>query len=106
MEKGNIYQTIPQDLESEGFLKLAVGKNLQIERIVSKGHKSPKDGWYDQNLSEWVILLKGCAQLEFEDGRIVELGAGDYLNIPPHCKHRVAWTSPSEHCVWLAVHYE
>ena len=105
MEKENIYQQIPEALESEEFLRLAAGDNVEIERIVSKGHKSPDDGWYDQARSEWVILLKGAAQLEFEGDRRVELSAGDYVNIPAHCRHRVAWTSPSEHCVWLAVHY-
>lgn len=106
MEKGNIYQKIPDELESEHFLKLAEGEGLDIERIVSKGHKSPEDGWYDQDRAEWVVLLKGTAHLEFEAGRIVELAPGDYINIPAHCRHRVAWTSSSEHCVWLAVHYK
>ena len=51
-----------------------------------------------------MIVLKGAARLEFED-RIVEMGPGDYLNIPAHKKHRVAWTTTDEPTVWLAVFY-
>ncbi|MBM4012709.1 MAG: hypothetical protein FJ286_15285 [Planctomycetes bacterium] len=43
-------------------------------------------------------------RLEFED-HVVEMGPGDWLDIPAHHKHRVAWTSPNEPTVWLAVHY-
>ncbi len=50
------------------------------------------------------MVLQGAAQLEFED-RMVEMSPGDYINIPARQKHRVAWTSPTEPTVWLAVHY-
>jgi len=49
-------------------------------------------------------VLKGAARLEFED-RIVEMGAGDYINIQAHQKHRVASTTPDEPTIWLAVQY-
>jgi cupin 2 domain-containing protein len=51
-----------------------------------------------------VIVLKGAARLEFEDGTL-EMRPGDYVNIPAHKKHRVAWTTPDEPTIWLAVHY-
>jgi hypothetical protein len=35
----------------------------------------------------------------------VRLGPGDWLLIPAHQKHRVAWTDPEAETVWLAVHY-
>ena len=106
MEKVNIFLLIPKVLKSEQFLRIATGENVEIERIVSRGHSSPGESWYDQARSEWVILLKGAARLEFDGGPVVELSAGDYVNIPARSRHRVAWTSPSEHCVWLAVHYQ
>jgi phosphatidylserine/phosphatidylglycerophosphate/cardiolipin synthase-like enzyme len=34
-----------------------------------------------------------------------ELRPGDWLDIAPHRRHRVAWTAPGEATVWLAVHY-
>jgi cupin 2 domain-containing protein len=35
-----------------------------------------KKGWYDQETSEWVLLLKGAARLAFEDGHEVNMGPG------------------------------
>ena len=32
---------------------------VKVERIISKGHKSPANFWYDQDQNEWVIILKG-----------------------------------------------
>ena len=34
---------------------------IRIERIVSRGHTSPPDFWYDQPQAEWVIVLAGSA---------------------------------------------
>jgi cupin 2 domain-containing protein len=31
--------------------------------------------------------------------------SGDWLVIPAHCRHRVAWTDKDEATVWLVVHY-
>ena len=75
----------------------------RIERIVSEGHVSPEGFWYDQDEPEWVALLQGTAELEFEDGRRHPMEAGDWLAIPAHERHRVAYTSSAPPCVWLAV---
>lgn len=77
-----------------------------IERIVSTGQSSPPDFWYCQPRGEWVIVLKGAARLQFEgETQCRELNAGDFVNIPARCRHRVAWTAPDVPTVWLAVHY-
>jgi cupin 2 domain-containing protein len=34
------------------------------------------------------------------------MSPGDYINIPAHEKHRVAWTRPDEPTIWLAVFYD
>ena len=101
----NIYAAIPADISSEIFQDLVKSPNVRIERILSKGHISPDFGWYDQDESEWVMVMEGKATIAFEDGRSVSLSKGDHLNIPPHCKHKVSWSDP--HCVtiWLAVFY-
>lgn len=79
---------------------------MRIERIVSHGHASPEDFWYDQDQAEWVIVLKGSAELLFEhEGATHLLGPGDYVAIPPHARHRVTATDPSGPTVWLAVHH-
>jgi cupin 2 domain-containing protein len=71
---------------------------------VSHGHASPEGFWYDQSQSEWVIVLSGAARLQFED-ETLDLGPGDYVNIPAHHRHRVAWTTPTEPTVWLVAFY-
>lgn len=75
---------------------------FRLERIVSRGDVSPAGFWYDQEETEWVSLLSGCALLEFS-GCIVFLERGDTLRIPAHKKHRVAATSVSPACIWLCL---
>lgn len=100
----NVFLGIPPSLPHEVFQTLLQSDNIKIERIVSKGQKSDEGFWYDQGQSEWVLVLQGAAQLEFEDG-ILELRVGDYINIEAHRKHRVKWTTPDEETIWLAVFY-
>lgn len=101
----NLFGNIPDNLPEELFSSLLEAQNLRVERIVSQGHRSPVDGWYDQSEHEWVLLVSGAARLIFCSGQSVELRPGDYLNIPAHEKHRVAWTDPDQKTVWLAIFY-
>ncbi|MBC6906541.1 cupin domain-containing protein [Saccharophagus sp. K07] len=105
MKPINILQSLPQNLEAEVFEDIIRSDSVRIERIISKGHTSPECGWYDQEEHEWVLVLEGKASLEFEGGKICDLGPGDYLNIPAHTKHKVIWTDPDRPTVWLAVFY-
>ncbi len=100
----NIFDELPQQLPKELVQTLIRAADVRIERIVSHGHASPEGFWYDQPRHEWVIVLKGAARLQFEDGR-VNMRAGDFVNIPAFKKHRVDWTTPGEPTVWLGVHY-
>ncbi|MBA2661865.1 MAG: cupin domain-containing protein [Bradymonadaceae bacterium] len=88
----------------ERFDVLAVGPALRVERIVSRGHSTPPEQWYDQAEAEWVVLLQGEASLQWEDGTQVALKAGDHVFIAAHRRHRVTHTSVAPACVWLAVH--
>jgi len=101
----NIFDNMPSDLTSEAFSNLLKTDAIKIERIISKGHKSPESGWYNQQQNEWLMLIKGRAVLTFEDQSERKLEAGDYLNIPAHQKHKVSWTDPDIETVWLTVHY-
>ena len=101
----NIFEAIPKDLKKEVFERLAQGNGVTIERIISKGHRSPETGWYDQDKNEWVIILKGAAVLLFEDETTTKLKPGDFIDIPAHKKHRVSWTEADIETIWLAVHY-
>lgn len=101
----NLFTDIPPDLDEEHFDVLVRSEYAHIERIVSKGHASPAGDWYDQEKNEFVLLLKGAARLEFDDGRVEQLAPGDWLDIAAHRRHRVAWTEAGTETVWLAVHY-
>ncbi|WP_018295235.1 cupin domain-containing protein [Mariprofundus ferrooxydans] len=90
--------------DAEQIATLASAAGMRIERIVSHGHSSPADFWYDQDEDEWVILLTGAAGLTFDDGNPPQtLQPGDYLLIPAGERHRVAWTAPDQETVWLAI---
>jgi len=101
----NLFTDIPGHLPEEYLETLANTGSVHIQRIVSKGHTTPEDDWYDQDQNEFVVLLKGAATLEFEKGRAVSLAPGDWLQIPAHEKHRVSWTDENSETIWLAVHY-
>ena len=101
----NLFVEIPEDLPEESVQEIFSGASVKIERIVSRGHRSPDDFWYDQQWDEWVLLIKGRAGLAFEgDPAVIELKPGDHLLIPAHKRHRVAWTAEAENTIWLAVH--
>ena len=101
----NLFEKIPGDLTDELFQTLLARDQLKIERIISHGHSTPDGQWYDQEWDEWVLLFQGTAKLLYENGEQVSLRAGDYLLIPAHVRHRVAWTDPDQYTLWLAVHF-
>ena len=94
--------TTPQ----ETFEDILTRPGVRIERIVSTGQCSPDGYWYDQPHGEWVVLLAGSAGLAFDDEPEVRvMRAGDFVDIPPHRRHRIVWTDGDTPTVWLAVHY-
>ena len=102
----HLFDGIPPELHGELNDVLARGANARVERIVSRGHASPTGFWYDQEETEWVVVVKGRARLRFEaQASVLELGPGDHVTIPPHERHRVEWTTPDEDTVWIAVFF-
>lgn len=102
----NLFADLPSDLPEELVTVVAESGTVRIERIVSTGHASPEGFWYDQDVDEWVMVLKGGARLLFEgEAEPVEMTAGDCINIPAHRRHRVEWTTREEVTVWLAVFF-
>ena len=104
MEKYNIFDEIPVDKSEEKFFEIFKDEKIKIEKIVSNGQKSPQDFWYEQEKSEFVLVIEGFAIVEFEDFE-VELKKGDCLNIKAYQKHRVKFTSLDETTIWFAVFY-
>mgnify|MGYP006049531309 FL=1 len=104
MEKYNIFDKIIVDKTEEFFFENIKNETIKIEKIVSNGQTSPENFWYEQEKSEFILLLEGFAILEFEN-REVELKKGDCLNIEAMEKHRVKFTSLNEPTIWFAVFY-
>ncbi len=101
---GNLFARLPERLAEEETLELLRQSGVRIERIVSTGHTTPEGEWYDQAEDEWVAVLRGRAGLLFEgEEEPREVGPGDWLLIPAHTRHRVAWTADDEPTVWLVV---
>lgn len=107
MQVKNIFQALPKNLSEEVFEDIINKPDLKLERIISKGQVTPEGQWYNQDQNEWVLLLKGYAELEIEgQSEAVILQAGDYLLLPAHCKHRVSYTSETEETIWLALFFD
>ena len=104
MQKYNIFEQIIVDKNEEKFFEILKNETIKIEKIVSNGQTSPENFWYEQEKSEFILLLEGFAILEFEN-REVELKKGDCLNIEAMEKHRVKFTSLNEPTIWFAVFY-
>jgi len=103
--KSNLLDNIVPSKEREIFETIFKDQKIKIERIVSCGQSSPVDFWYDQDENEFVLLLEGEAKIEFEKD-IHFLRKGDYMLIPAHTKHRVAFTAKNKTTVWLAIFWK
>jgi len=102
---GNLFKNIPIITMDELFEDVIVTDFTRIQRIISRGQSSPEGFWYDQPENELVVVMQGKGLLEFDDGEKLELGVGDFVAIPAHRKHRVAWTDPETETIWLAIFY-
>ncbi|MDQ6971653.1 MAG: cupin domain-containing protein [Mariprofundaceae bacterium] len=106
VNKGNLFADIPALLPDEISESLLAAGGVRIERIVSTGQSSPEGFWYNQEEHEWVLLVAGSAGLEIEgEASVHQLKAGDFLHIPAHQRHRVAWTDAGTETIWLAVFF-
>jgi cupin 2 domain-containing protein len=105
IKTGNLLERVPTDLPNEEITTIAELSGARIERIVSTGQASPPGFWYDQAWVEWIIVLSGSAGLLIEGEEHPHvLRHGDFVEIPPHLRHRVEWTDVSQPTVWLAIH--
>ncbi len=95
----NFFDVKKPNLGEEDTEKLFSSPNITINRIVSR-HLG-RSSWYNQDEDEWLLLVEGEAELEFESD-IISLKRGDTLFIEAHKKHRIL--STSEHALWLTVH--
>lgn len=101
----NLFQIAESAAHAEITEMVAESRGVRVERIVSQGQSSPEHFWYDQPEDEWVAVLQGRAELEFESGTLLPLEPGDHCMIPAHEKHRVKSTCDQETTIWLAIFF-
>jgi len=107
VRSGNLFADLPAQPDAEVTTILAERPGAVVERIVSTGQASPAGFWYDQEGTEWVILLQGAAGLRIEgEDAPRALRPGDHVELPAHVRHRVEWTLADPPTVWLAVHWK
>ena len=99
MSLRNVFADSSPPSAGERLDVLLTHKNLVVERIVSSANISPNR--YVQSQDEWVVLVRGNAELEVA-GKLVVLTCGDHLFLPSGTAHIVK--SASEGAMWLAVH--
>lgn len=106
LERLNLFLPPPAMSKEEVFQTLVQTPHVLFEKIVSDGHATPAEEWYEQERDEWVVLLTGTAGLRFQNRpEIMELKPGDCIIIPAHVRHRVEWTDDKCKTIWLALHY-
>lgn len=102
----NLLGDVPSALPEELVEELVRTPGARLERIVSRGHRTPDGEWYDQEWDEWVVVLAGRARLRIEgEADVIALGAGDSVLLPARVRHRVEWTDPAVNTVWVALHF-
>ena len=105
MKTKNIFKQLPAEMNEELFENILTNDSCRLERIISKGHATPQGQWYDQEVDEWVLLLKGSAGLRIEQQQTITMQQGDYILLPAGLKHRVEWTAADTETIWLALHF-
>jgi glyoxylase I family protein len=101
----SLTDSIPPRMPDEIVEVLANNASARVERIVSHGHASPADFWYDQDEHEFVLVVDGAARLDIEGQPPLDLGPMDWVFLEAHVRHRVAWTDPDRDTIWLAVFF-
>ena len=103
-DQNNLFSSLCPPAGEERVDRLIGGPGWRLERIHSCLASSPEGFWYDQAETEWVMVLRGSAQLQFEDEQQPrDLCVGDSLLIAPQRRHRVVTTDPDPGTLWLAL---
>ena len=103
---GNLLgQTLPP-IGTESESTLISRENWCLHLILSNAFQTPKGEWLVQEETEWVLLLRGSAELRFEDPEErVDLSVGDPVLIDSNRPHRVERTDPDPGTLWLALYW-
>ena len=91
---------------TESDRELISGEHWRLHLIQSNAFQSPPGEWMVQEEAEWVLLLRGSAELMFRDPHErIDLSVGDPVLIAAKRPHRVERTDPDPGTLWLALHW-
>jgi cupin 2 domain-containing protein len=95
----SFFDSPPPTPGTERFDVLYERQGVTIERITSSGSQPAAE--YCQTEDEWVMLLRGQAEMMIRN-QCITLHEGQSICLPARTPHRVV--STSENALWLAVH--
>ena len=77
---------------------------LRAQVMSSRQGKSRPTGWhYHECDGQFIYILKGWVDLEFEDGRTIRIDEGDSLFIPGYMRHNEIRTSEAMEILEVSV---
>ena len=82
----------------------ASGGNMRAQVMSSSKGMSRPTGWhYHECDGQFIYILKGWVDLEFEDGRTIRVDEGDSLFIPGYLRHNEIRTSEEMEILEVSV---
>lgn len=97
--KNNLFDASPLPDYGEWVEEILHCRNVKINRIISSDNLEVDT--FVQEEAEWVMLLKGEAELRM--GEVCyNLTKGEYLFIPPGTEHSIKRVKAGT--IWLAIH--
>ena len=82
----------------------ASGGNMRAQVMTSSKGLSRPTGWhYHECDGQFIYILKGWVDLEFEDGRTIRVEKGDSLFIPGYLRHNEIRTSETMEILEVSV---
>ena len=101
---GNLLSEPMPDRGAESERVLVSTDHWRLLLIQSNEYQSPPGEWLIQEEAEWVLLLRGSAELSFRaPEERIDLSVGDPVLIAPQRPHRVERTDPDPGTLWLAL---
>jgi mannose-6-phosphate isomerase-like protein (cupin superfamily) len=82
----------------------ASGGTMRAQVMMSSQGMSRPTGWhYHECVGQFIYILKGWVDLEFEDGRTIRVDEGDSLFIPGFMRHNEIRTSDTMEILEVSV---
>jgi mannose-6-phosphate isomerase-like protein (cupin superfamily) len=86
-----------------GVAEASAGTMRAQVMMSSRGMSRPTGWHYHECDGQFVYILKGWVDLEFEDGRTIRINEGDSLFIPGYLRHNEIRTSETMEILEVSV---